>query len=97
MRTNKWDATKYKAVQDMERKKLYSRESNQKHSHCDLNKFDLDLFCKEIKIQPKKIRKVELEELQRQKVNKDIRKIFVVKRGLKVITIEIKHEIRVWG
>lgn len=33
------------------------------------------------------------------KVNKDIRKIFVVKRGLKVITIEIneiKHE-RVWG
>lgn len=31
------------------------------------------------------------------KINKDIRKIFVVKRGLKVITIEIKHEIRVWG
>lgn len=80
----------------MERKKLYSRESNQKHSHCDLNKFDLDLFCKEVKIQLKKIRKMELKK-ETKKVNKDIRKMFVVKRGLKVITIEIKHEIRVWG
>lgn len=96
MRTNKWDATKYKAVQDMERKKLYSKESNQKHSHCDLNKFDLDLFCKEVKIQLKKIRKVKFKE-ETKKINKSIRKMFVVKRGLKVITIEIKHEIRVWG
>lgn len=59
-----------KAVQDIERKKLYSKESNQKHSHFSIlyiNKFDLGLFCNVVKIQPKKIRKVELKELQRQR------------------------------
>lgn len=86
MRTKKWNTTKYKAVQDIERKKLYSKESNQKHSHFSIlyiNKFDLGLFCNVVKIQPKKIRKVELKELQRQRSKQRYQENFRSKTRIK--------------